>query len=121
MQYEVDSFEEMARALRKLAEYLRQLNIEEDTIFDSRLISSELLTNVLKHSTGKAFFASAVRDGCIELEVDGEESFVPPDESVCSPVTSESGRGYFLIDSFCEKRVVTDSGVKVFIRIEKKN
>lgn len=118
MRYEIFDYTGMEKALRELSSYLEQFNICEDLVFDSRLVTSELISNVLQHSTGKAFFSSLVRDGFIELEIGSDEKFTPPATSHCSGVYAESGRGLFLVDTFCEKRIATQDGVRVFIKIK---
>lgn len=117
MKFEIDSFEAMDRALKALVDLLEQLNIDENVVFDSRLVSCELLSNVLQHTKGRAFFMPSVKDGFVELQVDGENPFVPPETSSCAGVYAESGRGLFLVDAYCARRVTTERGVKVFIKI----
>lgn len=118
MKYEIFDFKEMEKVLGELASYLKQLNIGDDLVFDSRLITSELVTNVLKHSSGKAYFHGVVKEGFIELEISSDEKYVPPVVSCCSEVFEESGRGLFLVDTYCERRVTTEGGIKVFIKIK---
>ena len=119
MRFEIDSFEAMDRALKALVLLLEQQNIDENVVFDSRLVSCELLSNVLQHTAGRAFFTPVVKDGFVELQIDGEIPFVPPETSTCAEVYAESGRGLFLVDAFCDRRIATDRGVKVYIKLSK--
>ncbi|MBO5525952.1 MAG: hypothetical protein J5993_04305 [Clostridia bacterium] len=118
MKYEILDYEGMERVLKDLSDYLTKLNICDEIVFDSRLVTSELISNILQHSAGKAYFTGLVRNGFVELEIGSDEKFTPPAVSRCSTVYAESGRGLFLVDSFCERRVTTDDGVKVYIRIK---
>ncbi len=119
MYSEIKNFAELEAALRQLCDFLSKQKIDEDTVFESKLISFELVSNVLCHSDGIAYFMGAVKDGFVEIEVGSDERFVPPERTTCSDVNAERGRGLYLVDCFCERRIATGDGVKVFIRIKK--
>lgn len=117
MKFEVGDFEMMETALHALCEFLAQQNIADDTVFDSRLISCELLSNVLQHSKGRAFFSGVIAGEYIEIQVDSTERYLPPEYTTCSDVYADSGRGLFLVDSLSDRRENTAAGgIKVYIK-----
>ena len=60
-----------------------------------------------KFDTGVAF-----------LRVRAEREWRPPDESECSSVESERGRGLFLVDAVCESRSYSpEQGFCVTVRV----
>ena len=90
----------------------------EGAVFNSKLVASELLANVLEHGSGKAEFSYAREGGEIRIRVHEEHGVRPPDTSVCAPVDAESGRGLFLVDSLSIRRSFSEQeGVCVVIRI----
>ena len=47
-------------------------------------------------------------------------SFCPPDKIVCSKLDSDSGRGLFLVDEYCETRTYSErEGICVVIKIKR--
>ncbi|MGN1234397.1 MAG: ATP-binding protein [Christensenellaceae bacterium] len=117
MFFEIEDFDGMRAAIRTLCNYLEERNVSKDVIFDSKLISSELVSNVLQHTDGKAYFEGNLSGDYVEIEVGSSVRFVPPQESRCAEVTAERGRGLFLVDCYCERRILTGAGgIKVFIR-----
>ena len=52
--FKVDNLNEMSAALASLAEQLRARQLCDDDVFASRLVSCELLTNVIRHSGEEA-------------------------------------------------------------------
>ena len=72
----------------------------------------------MQHSDGVASLESEIRGEFIELKVRSSVRFCPPEESRCSEVYAESGRGLFIVDNVCTERSFTeDGGIKVLIKI----
>lgn len=118
MKYEVKNLNELREASRALSVFLLEKEVPRELAFDSRLIISELAANVLKHSRSVARIEAAVLVGQVVLTVHAEDGSLPPEFSVCSEVTAESGRGLFLVDKLSAKRLVTeDGGVRVIIEL----
>ena len=114
----VDNFIALQTAMERLCEFLQNRNVPQENVFDSKLVVSELVGNVLKHSRGVATLESEVADGLISIKVSSSTVFIPPEKSVCSDVYAEHGRGLFLVDSVCESRTTTDKGeILVTIKI----
>lgn len=109
---------ELAQALTRLEEFLSLANAPEESIFNSKLVTSELVGNVLRHSGGCARFHSELKNGFVQLTIYDSDCFVPPKQSHCSEIFAESGRGLFLVDSVCFQRTETDDGgIQVLIKL----
>lgn len=118
MDFEISDFEMMEAALRSFEAFLLRQNVDEEAVFDSRLISCELLSNVLQHTKGRAFLRGNICGDYIEIEVNSTVRYRPPDKTVCSDVYADSGRGLYLVDCLSERRECTPSGgIKVYIKI----
>ena len=115
---EVKNFEALKEAMKELCDFLAESDVPEDSVFDSKLVVSELVSNVLQHSDGVASLEREIRGEFIELKVRSSVRFCPPEESRCSEVYAESGRGLFIVDNVCTERSFTeDGGIKVLIKI----
>lgn len=114
----VQNREAMKRAISVLTDFLFERDVPEDCVFYSKLVVSELIDNIFRHSDGDASLTGEVKGEFIELTVNSSAYFCPPTESRCSDVYAESGRGLFLVDSVCAERTATEEGgIKVRIRI----
>lgn len=115
---EVKNYEALKEAIDKLCDFLSAGNVPDDSVFDSKLVVSELVNNIFRHSDGVASLESEIRGDYIELKIHSSAYFCPPEESSCSDVFAESGRGLFIVDSVCTERSFTDDGsIRVLIRI----
>ncbi len=118
MYFEIDDYNALRDALHQMCAALLARNIPDDAVFDSKLVADELLSNVLQHGGGRAFFRAEVEGNEIRLCVRSESDFRPPEESVCSPVTANCGRGLFLVDAVCASREYREGeGIRVVIKI----
>ena len=72
MTFAVDNLTEMHRSLQRFAEYLRGAGLDEDDVFNSRLVGCELLTNVIRHCGHTAFFSGGVEGELIVISVSSE-------------------------------------------------
>lgn len=120
MIFEIENHLAMREALDELCLYLAQNGISPERVFDSKLVATELVGNVLRHSDGIAKLCGEIAGEFIELIVLSSIPFIPPKVSRKAELYAESGRGLYLVDSVCEERLSTsDGGIKVRIRIEK--
>lgn len=116
--FEIDDFNALREALHRMCQQLSAENIPEDIVFCSKLVADELLSNVLQHGGGRAFFAAAREGDEIKLCVRGIENFCPPEKSTLADVFAESGRGLFLVDAYCTRREFSEhEGILVYIKI----
>lgn len=121
MVIKIKNVEALQKALGELQRTLEEEGITEERIFDSKLVACELLSNVLRHTESETGLMSRIEDGHIELKVLSETFFKLPEKITCSDVTSEYGRGLFLVDALCEGEMVSEKdGIRVRIKIEKK-
>ena len=119
VRFEIKSLTTMQEALERLCEFLIQENIPSGNVFDSKLVVSELIGNVLKHSNGIASLEWGVDGEFIRLKINSTSPFTPPETSGLPHVYAEHGRGLFLVDSVCEERITTeDGGILVRIKIQ---
>ena len=121
MIFEINNHLTMREALDEFCVYLTQNGVSPERVFDSKLVATELVGNVLRHSDGIANLCGELTEEFIELVVRSSIPFIPPTFSQKAELYAESGRGLFLVDSVCEERISTnDGGIKVRIRIEKR-
>ena len=115
--FKVDNLTEMSSALADFAEFLRGQQFRDDDVFASRLVSCELITNVIRHGGDEAEFTGMLTGDRIIITVTAE-SLKGVDISRPAPdVFAESGRGLYIVKSICCELVRGDNGqVKVVIK-----
>lgn len=119
MDFQVDDFDSLRRALSFFDDFFRQNGVGDESIFDSHLVLCELAANVLRHSQGVATVIGEIVDRKIEVEVRSTEPFDPPKKSELPDCCAEGGRGLYLVDTVSERRFVTSAGgIRVVIRTE---
>ncbi len=119
MFFEIKNYESMRRAIEELCLQLTQRNVSDEKVFDSKLVATELLGNVLRHGTGEGTLYADFQDGHVEIHVRSAQAFIPPKNSQKASVYAEHGRGLYLIDAICEERKNSEEGgIIVRIRIE---
>ncbi len=117
MIFEIENYASMREALERFCRFLTDNGVATERVFDSRLVASELVGNVLKHAKEKARFCAEIKDGFLELCVFSKTPFEPPKISKNAEVYAEHGRGFFLVDSVSEERTLTKEG-GIFVRIK---
>lgn len=118
MIYRIKDVLAMREAIAEFCAFLAREKVPADSVFNSKLVVSELVGNVLRHTDDEATFHGEVKDGFIELSVFSNGAFTPPSTSKQADVYAEHGRGLFLVDKFCVERTAKDGGIFVRIRIE---
>lgn len=120
MYFEIDDYNALKAALNTLCTGLVQNDVPQETVYDSKLVADELLSNALRHGGGKAYFSVAIEGDVISLSVRSLHAFRPPDESFLVNKEAESGRGLYLVDRIVETRGYSEEGgTSVIIRIRK--
>ena len=84
MTIKIENYPSMQTAIADLCRFLQGENASEESVFHSKLVASELLGNVLRHSQGYATLHFAINNGFIELIVKSSVQFTPPTQSVCA-------------------------------------
>lgn len=115
--FKVENLTRMNAALREFTDFLQASDVSEDDVFDCRLVSCELITNVIRHCGETACFSGRLCGGGVEITVSSEHSgnvvLIPslPD------VFAESGRGLYIVNAICDGRLeVEGNSIRAFIR-----
>lgn len=116
MFFEVKNYTTLRGAIDALTSILHAENVSPDSVFDSKLVVSELLGNVLQHSQGEAKLHLEIKDGALEMRIHATDNYVPKCFD-CSDVYAEHGRGLFLVKKYCE--ICTFSETEgIFVKIK---
>lgn len=108
--FKVDDIKNMNDELFKFLRYLEGEGVSADAVFDSRLVSCELITNVLRHCGGTAWFEGNLSGGEIIITV----SASAPGGRICVPnlpdALAESGRGLYIVKAVSGGNITIDGG-----------
>lgn len=119
IEFVVDGIDQMNGELSRFVEYLQTAEVDDDAVFYSRLVSCELITNVLRHCQSPALFSGDISEMGVTITVcassPGGRITVPdlPD------ALAESGRGLYIVNAVSEGNVVI-SGGNVTVTIKRK-
>lgn len=108
--FKVADLGSMNRQLSSFLEYLENMHVNADAVFDSRLISCELITNALKHSGGVADFCGAIGEGEIVISVRSDsinKNIVVPQ---LPDALAEGGRGLYIVNEISGGNVIISGG-----------
>lgn len=114
--FKVDDLTEMNERLRAFADFLRAESVKEEDVFASRIVSCELISNVIIHGGGIADFCGELLADVIEIEVNAA-GFDGVD--ICPPmpdVLAENGRGMYIVRSICTLVEKTGTGIRVLVK-----
>ena len=117
MVYEIHDYDGLKNAVDEICSMLSAHAISSEKVYDCRLISHELIANVLQHSGGGAKLTVNMEKEYVIMCVKAERVYCPP-KGECPETDAERGRGIFLVDSFSVERTFTKNGeivVKVSI------
>lgn len=99
--FKVDNLINMNALLQDFIEFLESENVAEDAVFDSRLVSCELITNVIRHCGEIACFRGGIDGDKIVIGVSSRSSGGIPVKPVLPDVFAESGRGLYIVNTIC--------------------
>jgi anti-sigma regulatory factor (Ser/Thr protein kinase) len=116
--FKVDNLKTMNIDLGESAKFLRGEGFSDDDIFACKLVSCELITNVIRHGGDEAYFMGSATDKGINITVSADSlkgvdlKGDPPD------IFAESGRGLYIVKSFITGDIERgESGeIKVYIK-----
>lgn len=119
--FKVSDLKNMNTELKAFADFLRTKDLDDENIFESKLVSCELITNVIRHGGETAEFCGELLPDKIVITVtaEGQEGFNLftglPD------VYAESGRGLFIVRSICLGDIerCENGGLRVYIKRRK--
>ena len=117
--FKVDDLSEMNAELRAFSEFLRGSSICDDDIFASRLVSCELLTNVIRHSGETAEFKGELFSDRIAITVTSKNMGGVNIHAGVPDVFAESGRGLYIVRCFGEIEQSSE-GLTVCIKLHNK-
>lgn len=118
MVYKIHDYNDFKSAIDEICAMLSSHAVSTEKVYDCRLISHELIANVLQHSVGGATLKVGLEKEFVLICVKAEQVYCPPLKAECPEVNAERGRGIFLVDSFSAERTFTEDGeivVKVSI------
>ena len=119
--FAVDNLINMDSALKDFLDFLKSENVAEDDVFDSRLVSCELITNVVRHCGEMAVFKGEIRGDCIVIAVSSKSSGGVDLQPKLPDVFAESGRGLYIINTICNGDMHVDGNeIKVNIKMTAK-
>ncbi len=118
--FRVDNLKNMNACLKPFLDYLRSADVDDDAVFDSRLVSCELISNVLKHLGETANFEGTINADSIVITVSSESTDGSKIHADLPDVFAESGRGLYIIKTICRGNIFSDGcSVKVYIQRHK--
>ena len=110
MVYEIYDYDGFKMAIDEICAILSSHAIPLEKVYDCRLISHELIGNVLQHSGGGAQLRVELKEEYLLICVKAERVYQPPKKSECPANNAERGRGLYLVDSFSAERTFSDDG-----------
>lgn len=120
--FEVDNLINMNSALQVFLDFLKSENVAEDDVFDSRLVSCELITNVVRHCGEMAVFKGEICGDNIVIAVSSENSGGVRLKPKLPDVFAESGRGLYIINAICNGDMeIEGNEIKVNIKMTNKS
>lgn len=117
--FKVDDLKRMSRELAAFAEYLKANSVAEDDVFLSRLVSCELLSNVIRHGGGAAEFSARLLPDKIEITVVSDSFEKVSFDRPAPDAFSESGRGLYIVRSVISGDVVRGEGGEITVYIKR--
>lgn len=114
--FKVDNLNNMSSALSDFADFLRGQQFVDEDVFASRLVSCELITNVIRHSGEEAEFVAELFPDKIIIKVMAKGLDGVNIRTEVPDVFAESGRGLYIIRCFGEIETVAEGGLAVCIK-----
>lgn len=117
IKFEVSDIKNMNAAMQDFAEFLKDGDVCEDDVFDSRLVGCELISNVLRHCGEKAVFSGVITGDEIIINVASVNSGGFVLRPALPDVFAESGRGLYIINEVSGGNIrMDDNAVIVTIK-----
>ncbi len=114
--FKVGDLKKMSSSLLQFDNFLRSQHICEEDVFASKLVSCELITNVIRHCGEEATFCGELLSDLICITVTGETPAKFDLQTRAPDVFAESGRGLYIIKCFGEIEPSADGGLRVCIK-----
>lgn len=116
--FRVDNLKNMTVQLKAFADYLRSQNITDEDVFLSRLVSCELISNVIRHGGDCAEFKGELLSDKISISVTAKSQKDIELNTSRPSVFAESGRGLYIINEVSISGIErgADGELKVYIK-----
>ena len=116
--FKVDNLKNMKSELKAFAEFLRVSGVADDDIFAGKLVSCELITNVIRHGGDAAEFTGTLSGDRIIITVSSESMKGLEITPAVPDVFAESGRGLYIVESLCTGEIERgeDGEIRVCIK-----
>lgn len=116
--FTVSDLKKMNSSLVDFCEELKTQDVDDDKVFESKLVSCELISNVLRHGGVEARFSGGVSGDIIEITVTSEKfGEVNPNAELPDDVFAESGRGLYIVRTLCRGEITVNGGeIKVILK-----
>lgn len=97
--FEVDNLKSMNAKISVFADFLKSRDIADEDVFLSRLVSSELISNVIRHGGDTAEFKGELLVDKISITVTAASQADICLNPAMPGVLAESGRGLYIINA----------------------
>lgn len=115
--FTISDLKKMNGALVQFCEELKTCNVDDDRVFESRLVSCELISNVIRHGGVEAKFNGRVEGEYIEITVTSEKFGEVNPSPELPDVFAESGRGLYIVRTLCRGEISVNGGeIKVLLK-----
>ncbi len=114
--FKVDNLKKMSSSLLKFDKFLRSQAICDEDVFASKLVSCELITNVIRHCGEEATFCGELLSDFICITVTGTTPVKFDLHTEVPDAFAESGRGLYIIRCFGDIEPSADGGLRVCIK-----
>lgn len=116
--FKVDNLKNMTAELAVFADFLRAHDIADEDVFLSRLVSCELISNVIRHGGEAAEFKGELLVDRISITVTAESQKNLTLTPARPEVLSEGGRGLYIINAVSMSGIERGEGgeLKVYIK-----
>ena len=117
--FKVDDLRDMNGFLKEFLDYLESENVDADCVFDSRLVSCELISNVIKHCGEAAYFCGSLTGDELVINVRGGRSVGIVPKPTLPEALAESGRGLYIVNAVSGGNVSVN-GNKITVIIKRR-
>lgn len=97
--FKVENLKNMNAQLKCFLDFLRSVNVSEDDVFYCRLVSCELIANVIRHGGEAADFRGELLSDKISITVTADSQENVDLNPALPDVFAENGRGLYIINA----------------------
>ena len=117
--FRVDDLSKMNESLRGFAEFLREEQVSERDAFFCRLVSCELISNVIRHGSEAADFTGEIDGGKVIITVLASSLDGVGLDPHLPDVLAENGRGMYIVKNVCSGEIERlNGGLRIYYKIK---